>query len=142
MAIQFPAMRNEASSQLQALTSEADAWSKAHPYHDNYNDTTYHMGYEYGPDGIAGWVQDELSSAKTMADYQQAVKDASVSLTNFQAYQANASDTTPWNSPHQTDLQLMRHYQVATQKVVVISLNEQTMRIYNHGDLVKAFHVT
>lgn len=141
-SIQLPALKNEASYQLQQLTSSADSWGQAHPYHDDYNNKTYHMGYEYGPDGMAGWVQDELNSAKTITDYQQAIKDANISLTHFQAYQDNAQDTTPWSSPHQTDLQLMRHYQVATQKVVVISLKEQALRVYNNGDLVKAFHVT
>ena len=140
--IQLPTLKNEADYQQQQLLQQASAWGKAHTYHDSYNGTTYHMGYEYGPDGVAGWVQDELSSAKTVADYQQAVEDANIFLANFQAYQANVGDSTPWNSVHQTDLQLMQQYHTLNQKVVVISLSEETMRIYNNGKLVKAFHVT
>lgn len=141
-SIQIPALKNEASYQLQQLTQQVSAWGAAHTFHDSYNGTTYHMGFEYGPDGVEGWVQDDLSGAKTIADYQQAVTDANTFLTNFQAYQTNASDSTPWNSVHQTDLQLMRTYHTPTQKVVVISLNEQALRVYNQGELVKAFHVT
>lgn len=141
-SVQIPALKNEASYQLQQLTQQVSAWGKAHTFHDSYNDTTYHMGFEYGSDGVASWVQDDLSGAKTLADYQQAVEDANIFLTNFQAYQTNAGDSTPWNSQHQTDLQLMQQYHTLNQKVVVISLNEETMRIYNQGKLVKAFHVT
>jgi lipoprotein-anchoring transpeptidase ErfK/SrfK len=141
-AIQLPALKNEADYQEQQLTQEATAWENAHTYHDSYNGTTYHMGYEYGSDGVAGWVQDELTSAKTVADYQQAVEDANNFLSNFRAYQINARDTTPWSSSHQTDLQLMNQYHTLDQKVVVVSLNEETMRVYNQGKLVKAFHVT
>lgn len=140
--IQIPALKNEANYQQQQLLQEVTDWESAHTYHDSYNGTTYHMGYEYGSGGVAGWVQDELASAKTIADYQQAIEDATVFLTNFQAYQANASDTTPWNSPHQTDQQLLQHYHALDQRVVVVSLGEEAMRVYNHGTLVKAFHVT
>ncbi len=141
-AIQMPAMKNEANYQEQQLAQEAATWGKAHTYHDSYNNTTYQLGYEYGDNGMLGWVQDELASAKTLADYQQAIEDTNTYLYNFQAYQTNASDSTPWDKPHQTDLQLMEHYRVSGQNVVVVSLGEQTMRIYNNGALVKAFHVT
>lgn len=141
-AIQIPALKNEADYQQRLLTQQVSAWGKNHTYHDGYNDTTYHMGYEYGADGMAGLVQDELSSAKTLADYQQAVQDANTSLINFQAYQANTSDDTPWDKAHQTDMQLMQEYHTFDQKVVIVSLSEETMRLYDHGNLVKAFHVT
>lgn len=141
-SIQIPALKNEASYQEQRLTQLAAFWGNAHTYHDSYNGTTYHMGYEYGPDGMAGLVQDELADAKTIADYQQAVEDANTSLINFQAFQTNASDTTPWNQVHQTDLELIQQYHALDQKVVVVSLNEEAMRIYEKGALVKAFHVT
>lgn len=142
MSIRIPALKNESSHLAQQLTQTTSNWSTAHTFHDAYNGTTYHMAYEYGPDGVGGSVQDELSSAKTLSDYQQAVEDASTFLTNLQAYQNNASDTTPWDKSHQTDIQLMQHYQALGQKVVVISLSEQALRVYNKGALVKAFHVT
>jgi len=72
----------------------------------------------------------------------QAVEDADMYLTNFHAYEANASDKTSWKQAHATDLQLLKHYNALNQKVVVISLGEETMRVYQNGHLVKAFQVT
>lgn len=141
-SIKIPALKAETGDLQQQLSQQATAWGKDHTYHDTYNNTTYQMGYEYGPNGMGGWVADELSSAKTLLDYQQAIEDASTSLASFQAYKTNINDATPWNQIHQTDLQLIQHYKFTNQKVIVISLSEQTMRIYDGAQLVKAFHVT
>jgi hypothetical protein len=63
-------------------------------------------------------------------------------LTNFQAMQANSKDQTPYNQVHQTDLQLIKAYGRTEQKVLIISLSEQAMRVYDHDRLVNAFLVT
>ncbi len=141
-SIRFATLKTEATSLEKQLSQQASAWGKTHTYHDDYNGTTYQLGYEYGPDGVDGFVQDDLSGAKTATDYLHAVQDADMFLVNFQAYQANASDKTPWDKPHATDVQLMQHYNVFNQKVVVVSLGEEVLRVYDHGKLVKAFHVT
>jgi lipoprotein-anchoring transpeptidase ErfK/SrfK len=39
-------------------------------------------------------------------------------------------------------MQLLTHYQLPGQKVVIISLHEQALRVYENGQLVKAFLVT
>lgn len=142
-SIRIPALKSEGADLEQRLAQQASAWGQAHTYHDDYNNTTYQLGYEYNAtNGVAGWVQDDLSSAKTLTDYQQAIDEANMFLTNFRAYRTNAGDKTPWNQAHQTDLQLMRHYQELNQKVIVVSLSEQVMRVYDKGSLVKAFKVT
>lgn len=141
-AIKIPAFKSEANILERQLARQASSWGAHHTHHDNYNGVTYQLGYEYGSNGIDGVVQDELSSAKTLADYQQAIEDTNAALFNFQAYQANTSDQTPWDKTHATDLQLIRHYQLTDQKVVVVSLSEQAMRVYNHGKLVRTFLVT
>jgi hypothetical protein len=140
--IKIPALKAEVNSLDQQLTRQVTAWSQAHTYRDTYNETTYKLGYEYGSDGVGGMLRDELAGAKTSADYQQAVEDASMYLQNFQAHQANAGDTTPWNQIHGADRQLLHHYVLLGQKVVVISLGEQALRVYDHGRLIKAFQVT
>jgi lipoprotein-anchoring transpeptidase ErfK/SrfK len=140
--IEIPALKSEASDLEKQLAQQAAAWGQQHTYHDSYNNTTYPLAYEYGPNGVDGFVQDDLSGAQTAADYQQAVEDADMYLANLQAYKTNASDKTPWNQPHATDLQLMQHYHTSDQKVVVVSLGEQTLRVYNNGHLIKAFKVT
>jgi hypothetical protein len=143
-AIQLPAMKTETGYLYQELQQDAANFGKQHTYHDSYNNTTYPLGYEYGPNGATGplWLQGELAAAKTMADYQQAVEDLNMNLTNFQAMVTNFSDKTPYNQVHKTDTSLMQHYGFMNTKVVVVSLAEQTLRAYDNGKLVKAFQVT
>src|SRR5207253_281693 len=109
-AIKIPAIKTESQNLQQQLAQQVAAWGQKHKYHDDYNNTNYPLGYEYGPKGIGGWVQDELNTAQTIADYQQAIEDLNMYLTNFQAMTTNSTDRTPYNQPHQTDLQLMQHY--------------------------------
>ena len=126
----------------QQLQQEVASWGQKHTYSDEYDHTTYQLGFEYGPNGIGSWVQSELDAAQTVADYQQAIEDLNMYLSNFQAMMANSSDKTAYNQVHQTDIQLMQHYQMMDSKVIVISLSEQAMRVYDHGKLVNAFLVT
>ena len=143
-AIQLPAMKTESNALYQELQQDATNFGKQHTYHDTYNNTTYPLGYEYGSNGATGplWMQGELAAAKTLADYQQAVEDLNMYLTNFQAMVTNFSDKTPYNSAHKTDIALMQHYGFMNSKVVVVSLAEQTIRVYDNGKLVNSFQVT
>jgi hypothetical protein len=141
-AIQIPAMKAESVSLQQQLQQNVTAWGKTHQYHDSYNNTTYPLGFEYGSTSIGGWVQDEINSSKTVADFQQTIEDLNMYLTNFQAMTVASSDKTPYNQVHQTDLQLLQHYGMMDSKAVVISVAEQAMRVYDHGKLVNAFLVT
>jgi lipoprotein-anchoring transpeptidase ErfK/SrfK len=141
-AIKIPAMKAESQSLQSQLQQEVASWGQQHQYHDDFNNTNYPLGFEYGSNGIGGWVQQELNSAQTLADYQQAIEDLNMYLTNFQAMVTNAGDTTPSNQVHQTDLQLMQHFGYMNKKVVIVSLYEQAMRVYQNGKLVNAFLVT
>ena len=141
-AIKIPAMKTEIKSLQNQLQQGVANWGKQHRYHDDYNNTNYPLGFEYGSNGIGGWVQHEFDSAQTLADYQQTIEDLNMYLTNFQAMSTNAVDKTPYNRVHHTDLQLMQHYGFMNKKVVVVSLNEQAMRVYQNGKLVNAFLVT
>jgi lipoprotein-anchoring transpeptidase ErfK/SrfK len=143
-AIQIPALQTEDQALLQQLTREAAQFGKAHTYLDTYNNKTYPLGYEYGTSGASGslWLQGELAADKTVADYQQTVEDIQMDLTNFQAMTQIFTDKTPYNQVHQTDIQLMQHYGYMQSKVVVVSLSEQAIRVYDNGKLIKAFQVT
>jgi L,D-transpeptidase catalytic domain len=141
-AIKIPAMKAESQSLQYQLQQEVASWGQQHQYHDSFNNTNYPLGFEYGATGVGGWVQQELNTAKTLADYQQAIEDLNTYLTNFQAMMTDAADKTPYNKIHQTDLQLMQHYGFMNGKVVVISLHEQAMRVYQNGKLANAFLVT
>jgi L,D-transpeptidase-like protein len=141
-AIKIPAMKTESQNLQNQLQKEVASWGQQHQYHDDFNNTNYPLGFEYGPTGIGDWVQQALHSAQTLADYQQAIEDLNMYLTNFQAMVTNTGDKTPYNKVHQTDLQLLQHYGYMNNKVVVISLAEQAMRVYQNGTLVNAFLVT
>lgn len=141
-AIQLPAMKVESQSLQQKLVDQAQSWGSQHKYHNAFDNTNYALGYEYSDNGMGGWAKDELASAQTLADYQQAVEDINMYLTNFQAMTTNTSDKTPYNQLHQTDVQLMQHYGKINGKVIVVSLEEQAMRVYDNGKLVNAFLVT
>src|SRR6266581_2087041 len=121
-AIQIPAMKTEGQSLQQQLQQGVTSFGQKHQYHDAYDNNTYPLGFEYGSSGMGGWLQDELSSARTVSDYQQAIEDANMWLTNFQAMASNSSDKTPYNQVHNADLQLLQHYGMMNKKVIVVSL--------------------
>ena len=141
-AVQLPTMKAESVHLQQQLQQEVTAWGQQHTYHNAFDNTNYALGYEYGPNGIGGWVQDEMSSAKTLADYQQAVEDINMYITNFHALRTTSEDKTPYNQVHQSDLQLMQHYGNQHKRVVIVSVAEQAMRVYDNGKLVNSFLVT
>jgi len=143
-AIQLPTMKAQSNSLFQKLQQEATNFGKQHTFHDTYDNTTYPLGYEYGAKGAIGplWMQGELANAKTLADYQQVVEDLNMDLTNFDAMVADFADKTPYSQVHQSDMKLLQHYNFMKEKVVVVSLAEQAMRVYQNGQLVKSFQVT
>ncbi len=141
-AIQLPTMKVEAQSLQQKLKTQVNNWGQQHTYHDDFDNKTYPLNNSYGDTGIGSWVQSDLATAKTMADYQQAIENLNMYLVNFQAMVADANDKTPYDQPHQADLQLIKQYDKTDKKVIVISLYEQALRVYDKGKLVKAFEVT
>jgi lipoprotein-anchoring transpeptidase ErfK/SrfK len=143
-AIQIPAMKTESNYLFQELQQDAANYGKAHTFHDAYDNTTYPLGYNYGPNGAGSslWLKGELTSAQSLMDYQQAIEDLNMDLTNFHAMVADSTDKTPYDQVHKTDIQLLQHYQYMSTKVVVVSLAEQALRVYDKGKLVKAFQVT
>lgn len=136
----IPALKAEALDLQQQLLQKATAWSSQHSYHDSYDGQTYNLGYEY--EAIAYYpTQNLLNSARTVADYQYIVEQLQGWLADFAAYTANFSDATPYNQVHATDTRLLQRNSATSGKVVVISLFEQAMRIYQDGKLIKAFQV-
>ncbi len=141
-AIQLPAMRTEARFLQQKLAKQVADWGQQHTYHNDYDNKNYPLNNSYGDAGIGSWVKDDLSSAKTVADYQQAIENLNMYLLNFQAMTTDAQDQTAFDQPHQSDMQLMKQYGRENKKVIIVSLYEQVMRVYDDGKFVKAFKVT
>ena len=144
-AIKIPALKQEGKSLQQELNQQVSSWGQQHTFKDTYNGKTYSEGYQYDNNtGIGGplWLQQELSSEKTLDDYQQTVEDLNMWLFDFQQMKANASDKTPYDQPHKSDQALMKQFGHTTGPVLIVSLSEEAMRAYNNGKLVKAFLVT
>jgi hypothetical protein len=137
---QLTDLRSSALYLQQQLWQEATKWSNQHTYYDNYDHKTYNLGYEY--QAIAYYpTQNLLDSASTVADYQYIIGQLNGWLADFAAYTANFNDQTPYNRVHETDLQLLQQNSDLSDRVVVISLTEQAMRVYQNGKLLKAFQV-
>lgn len=137
---QISNLQAEASSLQQQLYQGALAWGNTHTYHDSYDGKTYSFGYEY--QAIAYYpTQNLLASAQSVADYQYVIGQLQGWLADFNAYKTNFNDSTSYNQMHSTDLQLMQRNGETKGKVIVISLSEQAMRVYQDGKLVNAFLV-
>src|SRR6266581_4036150 len=85
--------------------------------------------------------QAALKSAQTIDDYQAAVDYLNNDVANLHAMEADHGDNTSWHHSHAADLQLISRYGL-TGQVIVVSLIEQTMRIYQNGKVVQAFRIT
>lgn len=144
-AIKLPAMKQEVQYLQQQLQQQVSIWGEQHQFHDSYDGQTYSQDYAYDKQhGIGGplWLQEELDTEQTLADYQQTIKDLSIWLYHFHEMAANFEEKTPSNQVHTTDIDLLQHYRFMNERVVIVSLSEQALRAYDHGKLVKAFLVT
>lgn len=109
-----------------------------------YDSNRYPATYEYTSaptNGIAD-VTDTLAQAQTLADYQAVDDDIYILTTGLRAMIDNMSDPTPHWLPHKTDLELLQDYGILSGKALVVSLREQTIRLYDNGQLVYWSYVT
>lgn len=110
---------------------------------DPANGVGYPDAYEYASQNTGiGDARDRLQNAQTLADYQAVDQEIQMFITNLQAMLQNLNDKTSPSSPHQTDISLIQHYGVTSDRVIVISLREQEARMYDNGKMVKALQVT
>jgi hypothetical protein len=140
-SIQLPMVQSEANYLLKQFHQEVTSWGNAHKYHDPQDGQAYPLDYEYDMQGIGADADNVVQSAQSIDDYQAAIDSLNNDMANLHAMEADYGDTTPWNQTHAADLQLIQRYGLKGQ-VIVVSLIEQTMRLYQDGKLVNAFRVT
>jgi len=138
---QMTLLHLEAQKLLQQIHAEAAAWGNANLYHDSYNDESYPLDVGYLTDGIGSDLGEDLTNAATIRDLEQVISQANNALFNLHIMEADHKDKTPYNQVHATDLQLIKHYKL-TGQVIIVSLAGQAMRLYQDGKLVRAFLVT
>ncbi len=103
----------------------------------------YPAAYEYTSRAVGiGDASDNLNAAKTVKQYADADFEITSLTACLQAMLTNIGDSTPHDQVHQTDLQLLRFYNITSGRAVVISLREQTARFYQDGQLVNWSYVT
>jgi hypothetical protein len=135
-AIQLTVYRGKANYLLQQFHTEVKNWGATHKYHG------YELDFEYMDQGIGSDADYLVQTAQSADDYQAAIDFINRSTTLLQAMEADYNDQTPYNQAHNTDLQLMERYGFMQGEVMVVSLVEQVLRLYNNGELVRAFYVT
>ena len=135
-------VQGEANYLIAALDREAKTWGQAHAYHDSFDGQNYILTAPYTQDGIGYWLNRELGWLYTPDDFQGLIDEEKNEFFNLHMLEADYLDKTPFDQVHATDLQMMDHYNLHKGQVMVISLVEQALRLYQDGKLVKAFHVT
>jgi lipoprotein-anchoring transpeptidase ErfK/SrfK len=140
--LQLPLMKAKTSADLETL-NKLVAQGQASKTIDPANGIGYPNAYEYAdPNSGVGDATGRLANAKTVEDYKLVDDEILMFTANIQAMLTNLKDSTPWSKPHATDTQLMTHYGVMSTRVLVVSLREQAMRLYDNGKFVKAIQVT
>ena len=142
-SIQLPMLQGQANSLLKQFHQEVTGWGSTHKYHDTYNGVSYNQNFAYDQQGIGSDLDTAVQSAQTVGDYQSAIQLLQNDYASLKALEADSTDKTLWNQPHAPDVQMVNTYHLNGSEVVVVSLVEQTMRMYDsHGNLIKAFQVT
>ncbi|MDQ2717835.1 MAG: L,D-transpeptidase [Chloroflexota bacterium] len=134
--------QREAASLLQQFHREVAAWGNAHQYHDPYNGRDYALDNGYMHDGIGASLDEDFANAGTTADFAAVITEADNALFDLNMLEADFADQTPYNQAHASDLRLLDYYQLQQKDVMLVSLVEQVMRVYQNGKLVRAFYIT
>lgn len=135
-------MQGEARYLVAQFHQEVATWAKVYPYFDPYDKHTYALDSGYTQAGIGATLDSDLASATTTADFGVMVDEAQNALFNLHMLEADYNDHTPYNQVHQTDLDMLTHYNLQNRTVLMISTVEQAMRIYQNGILLRSFSVT
>jgi hypothetical protein len=135
-------VQGQANYLVKYIDQQARAWGNAHPYHDKFDGKNYILTAGYTLPGIGFWLNRELGWTVTTADFQSVVDEENNQLFNLQVMEQDYYDTTPYNQVHATDLQMLDHYNLHHSQVLMVSMVEQALRLYQDGKLVASFHVT
>jgi hypothetical protein len=141
-AIQIPMLRGQANYLLQQFHQEVNSWGNSHQYHNAYDNTSYRLDYEYDQQGIGSDLDYVVQVAETKDDYQAAIDMINNNMQHLKAMEDDYDDSTAWNKAHASDMQLMQHYKLNSGQVIVVSLIEQTLRLYQDGKLAQSFLIT
>ncbi|MBA2681345.1 MAG: L,D-transpeptidase family protein [Ktedonobacteraceae bacterium] len=139
--IHLPLMQSQAQFELGQFSQAVTAFNNSHPYHDAFDGKSYTLGYEYLQRTVPD-IQDDLSAAQSSDDYQAVIDETKELQTHFNAMEVDYADQTPYTSAHAADMTLMKYHGVTSGMVIVASLVNETMHVYQNGQLIKSFLIT
>jgi Uncharacterized protein conserved in bacteria len=120
-------------------------WGNNHQYSNQYDHKNYPLGFEYAVQpndyGEGSKLDDKLNAATTLSDYQSLILQINDDIATFKCMRDNLQDRTPWNRAHDTDQRLLQYFHTSQGTVIVTSLAEQALRLYQDGKLVHAFQI-
>lgn len=140
--IHAPLVRSQAQYLLRQFHAEVTTWGKAHLYYDKYDGKNYMLDNGYMNAGLGQFLDADLKGAQTTADFENVVDELNNAFFNLHTFESDYKDQTPYNRIHASDLQMLSHYALQKRQVMMVSLAEQTMRVYQNGKLVQSFIVT
>jgi hypothetical protein len=138
----FHQAQNSVHALLQQLQTEAESWGQAHAYRDHYDGQRYLLDGGYTVQGMSSILNSALAEAHTLKALQALLSKEQDLLFHLHLLEADSSDGTPFNAVHTTDLLLLQRYHLQKGQILLVSLVEQAMRVYQDGRLVRAFLVT
>ena len=141
-ALHGPLVKGQARYLLQQFHHEVDTWAKAHVYHDSYDGKDYALDNGYMGAGLGNLLDQDMAGAQTNADFETMIAEANNVLFNLHMFETDYNDRTPYNQVHASDKQLLARYGLQKRQVLMVSLIEQVMRVYQNGKLVRSFTVT
>jgi len=141
-SIQLPLLQGQANYLLKQFHQEVSTWGNSHQYSDKFNGQSYNLDYEYDEQGIGADADAAVQAAQTASDYQSAIDLVNDDTLMLHSMEAAYTNTTPWNQSNTIDLALMRHFNDISGQTIVVSLIQQSLRLYENGQLVNAFQIT
>lgn len=135
-------VQNEAAYLVKQFHQEVASWGKAHPFYNKFDGKNYMLDTGYMDAGIGSDLDRDLGWSYTPDDFSAMVDEANNALFNLRQLEADYNDKTPYNQVHAADIQMINHYNLHKGQLLMVSLVEQAMRLYQDGKLVSSFLVT
>lgn len=134
--------RGEAHYLVKRFHQEVAAWGQAHLYHDSFDGHNYALDDGYMQAGIGSVLDSDLASAGTTADFEAMIDEAHNAIFNLHMLEVDYNDHAAYDQVHATDLRVISHYKLQNKQLLMVSLVEQALRVYQNGRLVHSYHVT
>lgn len=141
-AMEYDLLSGEANYLVGQVEREAEAWGNAHLFHDKFDGNDYPLSDGYLHQGVGDIYREVLGWDVTSDHYREMIAWGKDELFSLHMMEQDYKDHTPYTKVHATDLKMLDRYKLFDKQVVMVSLVEQAMRVFDKGKLVKSFLVT